>query len=335
MSNEVIIPDDLPGGPAAIFQEAGEQYERLGEGVGPGLSLIGIDGKSFYLRHGGQRYTLINPPKNPPTEYDGLPAQYFDFVILRAATAPSHTWYKDAFKPGMSERPDCVSTDGIGPDDVSPDPQAELCQLCPRHEWKRQENGRDGRECQDSLRLAILPMPALIKAVLGVPITTPCFLKIPAGSMKGLAEFGEQMNQRFGGNSPLCSFVTRITFSPEKKHPQFVYRLQRWLDADEAKTILELRKDPMAFRILGQDENGRSITRRRVVNPRPQIAAGAAVPKLASPRDDIVEIKATPPREAQPAPKTPAQLRVVHDVDDADPDIDALVAKMRPQPPAD
>ena len=83
MSNDVMIPDDLQG-PSTYFRDHNIQTERLGDGIdSPGLTMIGVQGKQFYLRYKGDIKTLINGPSNPPTPYDTEAAQWFDFVILR------------------------------------------------------------------------------------------------------------------------------------------------------------------------------------------------------------------------------------------------------------
>jgi hypothetical protein len=343
MSNDVIIPD-LEGGPAAIFQERNIPTEHLGEGIDAGgFNLVGINGKEFYVRYKGQRKVLVNA--------DDSPAQYFNFVVLRQAPRTSHTWYERGYQPGSEERPDCVSTDGLAPDDNSKKPQSELCQLCPQHEWRQQPNGRDGRACTDSLRLAVFPMPKLMVAALGEPITEPILFRIPAASLRAFAELGDQMIKRYGGNSPISSYVVRVTFKKDVKHPQFEYRVERWLSAQEAEMMLELRESRLAYRILGMSPDGNSIVRRQNLIQR-------AAPDAAN-IDASVEAKLAAEREAriaaarqaaEPAPKTidlqaeevvlPVQKPVQKPVqqtpiplDDAPADMDALVAAMRPRPP--
>jgi hypothetical protein len=331
MSNDLIIPE---GGPAAIFRaerQAGEDFEALAEGIGSGYSVIGINGKEFYLRHRGQRYVLMNPD-TPPKE-QALPVQYFDFVILRKNALPSHTWYKDGYKANSKDPPQCVSTDGIAPDDGCSEPQSTVCQICPRHEWKDLKDGRRGRECADSMRLAILPMPRLVEFVLGAPIKEPCLFRVPAASMVGLATLGDQLGKRFGDGenplfAPLCSFVCRVTFTSDK-YPKFQYRVHRWLDETEAAGIMELRKDPTAFRILGQTPDGRSLVRRQAAQPGQLQQAIEQVPpgrpQVVPARQEVLDL--------QPVKIEDVIKPQLHAVPDADADIDALVRAMRPKSP--
>jgi hypothetical protein len=265
MANDVFIPNDLKGGPAAIFKEQNIQTEELGAGIdGVGFSLIGFKGREFYIRHQGKRSTLLDET--------GRAARHFDFVILQKGAGKSHTWYKDAYVPGSDKSPDCVSTDGVAPDDSSPNPQSELCGLCPRYEWKLQRNGRKGRECQDSLRLAVLPMPSQIKLSIGEAITEPVLFRIPAASLKGFSDFGRAMQEKFGGNAPFCSYIMRVTFKEGIDHPQLEYRLLDWLSDDNSKLIIEMRNTTTAWRILGLTPEGNSLVRRQAVDVTPVVA---------------------------------------------------------------
>jgi hypothetical protein len=333
-NNDLVhIPDNMKGGPAAIFKAermAGEAFEDLGEGISAGYAIIGINGKEFYLRHRNVHYTLLDP--EPDENGQHLPSRYFDFVILRKSAQPSHTWYKNGYQPGAKNPPECVSTDGIAPDDGVSEPQSNVCQVCPRHEWKDLPNGRKGRECTDSMRLAVLPMPKLITQVLGMPITEPCLFRIPAASMSGLATLGDQMAKRFGGgDAPLCSFVCRVTFTSDK-FPKFQYRVQRWLSDTEAAGIMELRKKPMAFRILGQRPDGSSLRRSGDTPVKPVALPPGRPPKMEvidlQPVEPVEEVVLTP--QAEPVQPVKPALQAVPD---ADADIDALVQAMRPKAP--
>jgi hypothetical protein len=362
MANDVFIPDNLAGGPAAIFQEQNIQTEALNEGIdGIGFGIVGIKGKEFYVRYHGRRATIVNAA--------GDVSKYFDFVILRKNPGKSHTWYEKGYNPGSDGSPDCVSTDGIAPDDASTKPQSELCDLCPRYEWKMQPNGRKGRACQDSLRLAVLPMPELMMSSLGEMVTEPILFRIPAASLKAFAEFGKVMTQRYGPRAPFCSYILRAQFKTGVDHPQFEYLLVDWLSADNSKLIVELRDSPTAYRILGQTPEGRSTVRAMTADATPvapttsrlppqqsfakepqdvddaatrlaeeraqRIAAvrqGQAQPAAAQPK--LIDLQAediTPPQKAAPPP--PQQAAPLKPLADAAADMDALVAAMRPRPP--
>jgi hypothetical protein len=257
-----MIPDNV-GLPSKVFKDKGIQTERLGENLeGGGFPIIGVNGKQFYLSYKGKQYTLVNPKSSPPHETDGEVSQYFDFIILRKADRKSHTFYQGGYQKGSKEPPTCVSTDGIAPDDSSKQKQAELCDLCPRHEWKKDAKGRNSRECQDSLRLAVLPGSRQMVAIVGEPITDPCLFRLPAASLTAFSQFGDLMVQRFGQDAPYCSYVMRAQLKREVSWPQFEYRMLTFLSDAQTEAILQKREDPQAYRILGLTPEGRSLVRK-------------------------------------------------------------------------
>lgn len=362
MSTDVTIPGDL-NAPSTYFRDHNVQTERLGDGIeGSGFAMVGVKGKEFYLRCRGKRYTLVNPPSNPPTQYDGKVAGYFDFVILRKAERKSHTYYKD-YESESKDKPICASTDGIAPDDSIPpyDPvtklgkQADLCDLCPRHEWKKQDNGRDGRECRDNLRLAVLPMEPQMVALLGEPLHEATMLRVPAASLTALAALGDMMLQRWP-NSSYCDYILRITFKKGVEWPQFEYQVVRFLDAAECAFVHQVRETPAAYRILGLTPEGRSLVRagngelhavvdspRLVAPPQAEVAQKLAAEReqrIAAVRQgqtiehDAMEVQQAQPVDGGGVPgRTSPQEPVQQTVPDTAAEIDAMIASMRPKPP--
>ncbi len=329
MSNDVIIPD-LPGGPAAIFQEKSVHTESLSDGIdGLGFGLIHFKGKEFYVRHQGVKKTIVKRGE------DGYPSPVnaIEFVILRKGARKSHTWYEGGYdQESAGKRPTCVSTDGIAPDDASEKKQSTLCDICPRYEWRKDlGRGKGGRECSDSLRLAILPVSASIAETLGVAITEPVLFRIPAGSLQGFATLGSMLEQRYN-DAPFCSFILRVSFIPGFDYPKYEYKITRWLSAQEAQGVLELREHPTAYRILGTTPQGRSLVRREKgqvgVMPVTQIQAPAndepapLIKTIDVTAEEVIQDNVVPMKKNEPLP-----------VDDAPPSIDALVAAMRPRPP--
>ena len=92
--------------------------------------------------------------------------------IRDRAHAKSKSYYEGGFVEGASDgkRPVCASLDGVVPDSDVITKQSDACALCPRNEWKTDQNGRKGRDCSDYKRLAVLVLPNVTKAVLGQPL---------------------------------------------------------------------------------------------------------------------------------------------------------------------
>ena len=325
MSKDVII-SETKHGPAAIFRKQPGQHESVAGDMGLGYSVISAVGKTFVLKHAGERHVLVNPPTGD-RDRDGYPVQYFDFILLRSPPRASNFFYKNGFVEGSTSAPDCTSTDGVAPDDNVLKKENNLCQTCKRFVWQQvlPKTGRPGRECQQRLRLAVLPDANLLSATLGSPILEPVLFNVPAASMRSLLDFDKQMNSRHGGNAPYYAYITRAKFKPDVSWPQFQYQLIDFLDDDMARHVMELREDPQAFRIIGQTPDGLPLMRSLNAPP-------AFVPPALT--DSSQDAPAPEPEEIilppKPAPKMTkaAPTPVV----DAAPDIDAIVRAMAPKP---
>ena len=243
MANDLINMKAFEGGPSQAFAGLKPEDESLADGIGSSYGVIGYKGKVWSLRYRGEKHTFVRPD-------DGTPASYIDVVMLQSAKQKSKSYYEKYDPAGSSEgaRPICASIDGVVPDEDVQQKQSETCALCPRNEWKMQDNGKMGRECQDYKRLAVLLMPIQTKAILGEPLIEPVFLRVPPASLNNLAKMGEQMDHL---GHHYSTYVTRITFDPTKAHPEMVFHaLQKLTDA-EAPVVLPLRNDPQAIRIVG------------------------------------------------------------------------------------
>jgi hypothetical protein len=89
------------------------------------------------------------------------------------------------------------------------------------------------------------------------------------------------------------AFVTRIDFDPEKSYPKMRFKAIQALSEVEAKKVLELREDPISYRIIGGDTTGR-------------LAASAVVQHLAAPGNtglvQLAEGESTPIPNHPPPP---------------------------------
>ena len=245
MGQELQVPDSFKGkAPSQGFAFLDPTSESLAEGIGQSYGVIGYKGKVWSLRYRGEKHVMVRPD-------DGTPAAYVDVIILGQARHKSKSYYKKYDPAGGSEgeRPICASADGIVPDLDVTAKQCDTCALCPRNVRKPDPTtGQMVRECSDFKRLAVLTLPNVSKALLGEPLMEPVFLRVPAGSLSSLAVLGETMaNQGWH----FSSFITRITFNPEKSWPEMVFRPLQGLTDNEAPIIKELRVDPLVERITG------------------------------------------------------------------------------------
>lgn len=230
---------------AQAFGGLNAQDDSLAEGIGQSYGVVGYKGKVWSLRYRGEKKNVVRPD-------DGTPASYLDVIILGQAKQKSKSLYKK-YDPNTSDgdRPICSSIDGIVPDADVTAKQCESCALCPKNVWKTDPTtGRKGRECTDYKRLAVLILPTQTKPILGEPLLEPVFLRVPPASLNSLAIMGETMaNQGYH----YSSYITRITFDPNKAHPEMVFRPLQGLTDAEAPVILKMREDPTVGRITGAD----------------------------------------------------------------------------------
>jgi hypothetical protein len=243
MGQEVAIPAWAEQGPADAFRQLAVNGEdSLSEGIGQGYPVIGYRGKTWSVRYRGERKNIIRPD-------DGTPAAYLDVIILGQAKNKSKSFYKK-YEPGQSdgERPICSSIDGVRPDPDVTSQQSATCALCPRNVWRTDPNtGRKGRECTDYKRLAVLIVPTQTTPVFGAPLLEPAFLRVPPASLNALAIMGDSMSNK---GYHYSSYVTRITFDPQKPHPEMQFKPIQALAQDEAPVILQLRQDIQVERIV-------------------------------------------------------------------------------------
>lgn len=243
MGQEIIVPDWAKQGPSKAFQPLAAQArgDSLSAGIGQGYPVIGYKGKVWQWRHRGERKTFIRPD-------DGTPAAYLDVIILGQAGQKSKSFFKQYDPNNEGEGPICSSIDGLVPDPDVLAKQCDSCALCPRNVWKTDpKSGKKGRECTDYKRLAVLVLPQMTQAILGSPSLEPAFLRVPPASLNSLAIMGDTMaNQGFH----YSSYITRITFDPNKAHPEMQFRPIQALRDEEAATVLQMREDDAVSRIV-------------------------------------------------------------------------------------
>lgn len=238
--------------PDAAFASLNPESESLADGIGQSYGVVGYKGKVWTLRYRGETYTFTRPD-------DGSPAAFLDVIVLRSASYRSKSWYEGGYQEGVSgQRPTCSSLDGVTPDRDATKPQATACALCPKNEFKQAANGRKGKDCSDYKRLAVLILPSTTARIFGgSALMEPVFLRVPAASLNDLATLGEAMSRK---GFHYATYITRIGFDVEKPHPQMTFRALQKLTAQEAPLVIQMREDPQAYRITGENDIGKAKT---------------------------------------------------------------------------
>lgn len=237
MSN--LVPQNF-GAVSAKFAAVVKPDNDLAAGVQQGFGIIGYKGKVWSTRYRGTTNDLLRP------DGDG-PMNSIEVVILKASAHVSKIWYENGFVEGSNASPDCFSTNGVNPDMQSKKRQATSCALCPKNQWGSRvtPQGKPGKACSDSKRLAIVPLPDIPNEGLGGPM----LLRVPAASLGDLAAFGEKM-QNMG--YPYFSIGVRVAFDTKEAYPKFVFSAIRPLTDTEAELVLDMREQPQVNRILAE-----------------------------------------------------------------------------------
>jgi hypothetical protein len=216
--------------------------DDLSAGVSSGFGIISYRGKVWRTKFRGEETSLMRE------DGDG-PRASIEVVILKAANHLAKIFYKDGYKEGSTESPDCFSTNGLTPDINSKAKQANTCANCPMNAWGSRITpaGKPGKACSDSKRTVVVPLGDMENEVFGGPM----LLRIPAASLQDLAQYGQKMGAL---GYPYYAIGTRISFDVKEAFPKFVFSAIRPLTDAEADRVLELREDPRVNRILSEAE---------------------------------------------------------------------------------
>lgn len=214
--------------------------DDLGAGVQGGFGHIGYKGKSWSIRYRGEERILMRE------DGDG-PRNSIEIVIVRAPKVISKILYLEKYAEGSTAAPDCWSTNGLTPDPGATKKQAPACLGCPKAAWGSRvtDSGKQGKACQDSKRLAVVPMGDLKNELFGGPL----LLRVPAASLSDLKTYGDMMKAQ---GYPYNAIATRISFDPNEAFPKFAFSGIRPLSDAEADVILQMYEGPEVSRILAE-----------------------------------------------------------------------------------
>jgi hypothetical protein len=257
---------------------AGELGDDLGEGLrGGGFAVISKKGSKWRIKYKGEE-TLI-------TNSDGEPAPSLEAVIVKANPFINKQYYKGKWVEGSTSAPDCFSLDGKVPSPAVENPQHHNCAGCPMNVWgsKINEQGRKVKACQDTKKLAIVPL----KDIANVAFNGPMLYRVTSSELGDLGTFADQMKAR---SFPYNSVAVRIGFDPNASHPKATFKAIRPLTPEEAEQVLELYRSDAVGRVLAADftaEAAAEATPAAEVDTafeQPPVAAPKAAPPVAAPK---------------------------------------------------
>ena len=278
------LPFDTSNLPS-VFRQV-DVGSELSENVGSAFAVVSIKGKAFRIRH-----NKVEHPLTVVHQGTTYASPFLDCIIIRGNAHLSKTYYKDSFREGSNEQPDCFSEDGVRPM-VSAPVHAE-CATCPMNIFgsKVSDNGSRGKACQDTRKLAITFADDIDNEKFGGVM----LLRVPPASLRAVAEY--EKNLRAAG-VPYCAVVTRISFDAATAHPQLVLTPLRVLTEEEGAKIAALRDGPHVADVLAS-----GVVSAPAPAPAATLPAGITASAVPSGLTSVVQAPAqTPPPAAYAAP---------------------------------
>ncbi len=302
MSN--IIPFEGSKLPAFLKNAQPTANELAANVGGGGFPVMSIKGKQFALTRGGERKTLMNP--NDPDEV----ATSINVVILKANPNLSKIWYAKGYTEGSDSKPDCFSNDGIAPDPSVEKPQSKKCSTCSKNEWgsKVSEDGKKMKACQDSRRLAVAAPDR---------INDPILLRVPAATLKPLAEYGNDLAKR---SVPYSAVVTKVGFDRDAAAPKLTFKPVGFLSEEQYGEVQDILKDEVLASILGKPGEAPVMAEETTAEP-PAPAEEAKPAKVEKP------VKEEPVAEKPKAAKKP-EPKVVEEESSLEAELEGLLDEL-------
>lgn len=301
MANDLSLPDTFGPLPSA-FAGAAFSNDELGAGVASSYAVMGIKGKVWSVKFGGEEKQLLRD------DGDG-PRNSIEVVIVKASPAISKIFYKNGYVDGANAPPDCWSGNGVTPDTSVKEKMCATCADCPMNAWgsRTTDAGKQAKACADSRRIAVVPVSDLANEAFGGPM----LLRVPAASLKDLKAYGDLLNQH---QYPYYAAATRIAFDSNEAFPKFVLSAIRPLNEVEASVIKELREDKRVATVLAEkaDTVGSGVASTVAAEVAKSPFEQTVTPEVTKPAEvkkaTPVKPKATPAPKPAPAAKTPLDL---------------------------
>jgi hypothetical protein len=282
-----IVPFDfkstLPVAGGSFFADAVDEFSG---GVATGFPSLSIKGREFAITRNGETKTIQR--KNEDGDLEAV--RSINLVILKGNPNLSKVFYKGKYEEGSDTKPTCFSNDGKAPDPEAVEPQCATCAMCPQNEWGSRitDAGKKARACSDSRRLAVAAADA---------VDDPMLLRVPATSVKTLAEYAKQLKVR--GKS-LPEVLTRLSFTPGVAFPSLEFEPKGLLGEELLVSISQVRNSDTVNQIIGLASTPRAAL---VEAPKP-----GPLPIVEKP-EPIAEAPAKPIDAAQDRPIDAAQDR--------------------------
>ena len=289
MSN--LVPQGF-GSVPTVFRTSVDSGDEFSSGIQSSLAILSYRGSKWRIKYRGEERLLLRE--------DGEPRASIELVLVAASNHLSKIFYRDGYKEGSTEAPDCFSNNGVTPDPSARAKQANACAACAMNAWGSRITpaGKAGKACSDSKRVVAVPLMDIENELFGGPM----LLRVPAASLNDLATYAQRMKQT---GYPLYAIGTRITFDPAANYPKMLFKEIRALTEEEATLVNDLRFDTRTQRILSDnlpEDTAASVA------PQPQFEQAA--PAAYKPQPMVAAPVAAVPMQAPEAEPAPAPAPV-------------------------
>jgi hypothetical protein len=220
-----LIPFERGAPPALAGAFQSNALAAAQAGVQASFAIIGYKGRNWRIKFRGEDEMVLDDRNTPsPT---------LDVVIVGVSPAISKQWYEKAFVEGSDAAPDCFSVDGMTPDLASPKRQCQTCAVCPHNQWGSRvtEAGKKGKSCQDSRRLAVVPLGDIENE----SYEGPMLLRVPPMSLGNLANFATMLQRK---GAQLEFVAIQLGFDYDVAYPRITFKAMRWLSNEEAVQVV-------------------------------------------------------------------------------------------------
>lgn len=286
MSN--LVPQGF-GSVPTVFRTSVDSGDEFSSGIQSSLAILSYRGSKWRIKYRGEERLLLRE--------DGEPRASIELVLVAASNHLSKIFYRDGYKEGSTEAPDCFSNNGVTPDPSARAKQANACAACAMNAWGSRITpaGKAGKACSDSKRVVAVPLMDIENELFGGPM----LLRVPAASLNDLATYAQRMKQT---GYPLYAIGTRITFDPAANYPKMLFKEIRALTEEEATLVNDLRFDTRTQRILSDN-----LPEDTAASAAPQPQFEQAAPAAYKPQPMVAAPVAAVPMQAPEAEPAPAK----------------------------
>jgi hypothetical protein len=250
-------------------------------------AVVTYKGRNFRLKYRSEETLLRDANRRP--------ASFIDVVIIGVSPSVSRQYFARAYSEGDSDAPVCYATDGITPDVGVEERQSPLCATCKWSQWGSRvtDNGKRAKACQETRRIAIVPLGDIENEVFGGPM----LLRIPPMSLHNLSNYADFLSTK---GASFETVATRISFDEDVAYPRLTFETLDWL-SDEQQQLATgedgesgMIAHPLIERMLGASEMSE-----RASAPRP---APIREPSVNDDEDDQPDSATEPGTASEPAP---------------------------------